>query len=154
MVVLRLLDNVKFQFRSNNQDKYCIIIRDNFKWKYNFHRSICTKYIESKYKVKIISTRRNERASLVAQWLRICLPMQGTRVRALVWEDPTCHGTTKPMYHNYWACALEPVSHNYWTCVLQLLKPACPRARALQQEKRSEERRVGKECRSRWSPYH
>ena len=28
-------------------------------------------------------------ASLVAQWLRICLPMQGTWVRALVWEDPT-----------------------------------------------------------------
>ena len=24
----------------------------------------------------------------------------------------------------------------------------------LEQEKRSEERRVGKECRSRWSPYH
>ena len=23
-------------------------------------------------------------ASLVAQWLRVCLPMQGTRVRALV----------------------------------------------------------------------
>ena len=22
--------------------------------------------------------------------MRICLPMQGTRVRALVWEDPTC----------------------------------------------------------------
>ena len=35
-------------------------------------------------------------ASLAAQWLRICLPMQGTRVRALVWEDPTCHGATKP----------------------------------------------------------
>ena len=33
-------------------------------------------------------------ASLVAQWLRICLPMQGARVRALVWEDPTCHGAT------------------------------------------------------------
>ena len=25
------------------------------------------------------------RASLVAQWLRVCLPMQGTQVRALVW---------------------------------------------------------------------
>ena len=37
------------------------------------------------------------RASLVAQWLRICLPMQGTRVRALVWEDPTCHGATRPV---------------------------------------------------------
>ena len=40
-------------------------------------------------------------ASLVAQWLRIHLPMQGTRVRALVWEDPTCHGATKPSRHNY-----------------------------------------------------
>ena len=45
------------------------------------------------------------RASLVAQWLRICLPMQGTRVRALVWEDPTCHGATKPVSHKYWAWA-------------------------------------------------
>ena len=35
-------------------------------------------------------------------------------------EDPTCHGATRPVSHNY----------------------------------RSEERRVGKECRSRWSPYH
>ena len=41
------------------------------------------------------------RASLVSQWLRICLPMQGTRVRALVWEDPTCRGATGPMSHNY-----------------------------------------------------
>ena len=40
-------------------------------------------------------------ASLVAQWLRICLPMQGTRVRALVWEDPTCRGATKPVSHSY-----------------------------------------------------
>ena len=35
-------------------------------------------------------------ASLVVQWLRICLPMQGTQVRALVWEDPTCRGATGP----------------------------------------------------------
>ncbi|KAJ8779985.1 hypothetical protein J1605_012021 [Eschrichtius robustus] len=41
------------------------------------------------------------RASLVAQWLRIRLPMQGTRVRALVQEDPTCCGATKPASHNY-----------------------------------------------------
>ena len=40
-------------------------------------------------------------ASPVAQWLRICLPMQGTQVRALAWEDPTCRGATKPMRHNY-----------------------------------------------------
>ena len=41
------------------------------------------------------------RTSLVAQWLRIRLPMQGTRVRSLVWEDPTCRGATKPVHHNY-----------------------------------------------------
>ena len=64
------------------------------------------------------------RASLVAQWLRIRLPMQGTRVRSVVWEDPTCRGVTKPVHHNYWACALEPMSHNYWAHVPQLLKPA------------------------------
>ena len=29
------------------------------------------------------------------------LPMQKTWVQALVWEDPTCHGATKPMCHNY-----------------------------------------------------
>ena len=40
-------------------------------------------------------------ASLVAQWLRVRLPMQGTRVRALVWEDPTCRGATGPVSHNY-----------------------------------------------------
>ena len=42
-----------------------------------------------------------EGASLVAQWLRICLPMQGTRVRALVREDPTCRGAAGPVSPNY-----------------------------------------------------
>ena len=56
------------------------------------------------------------------QLLRIRLPMQGTRVRALVREDPTCQGATKHVRHNYWACVLEPVSHNYWACMPQLLK--------------------------------
>ena len=55
--------------------------------------------------------------------------MQGTWVQSLVQEDPTCRGATKPMRHNYWACALEPVSHNYWAHAPQLLKPACSRAR-------------------------
>ena len=37
---------------------------------------------------------------LVAQWLRIHLPMQGTWVLSLVQEDPTCCEATKPMHHN------------------------------------------------------
>ena len=63
------------------------------------------------------------RASLVVQWLRICLALQGIPVPSLVWDDPTCHRATKPMHHNYWACALEPRSRNYWAHALQLLKP-------------------------------
>ena len=39
--------------------------------------------------------------SLVAQWLRIRLPMQGTRIQSLVREDPTCRGATKLVRHNY-----------------------------------------------------
>ena len=40
-------------------------------------------------------------ASLVVQWLRIRLPMQGTQVRGLVREDPTCCGATKPVCYSY-----------------------------------------------------
>ena len=43
----------------------------------------------------------NQGTSLAAQWLRIHLPMQGTQVRALVREDPTCCGATKPVCQNY-----------------------------------------------------
>ena len=38
-------------------------------------------------------------SSLVMQWLRIHLPMQGTQVQALFQEDPTCQEATKPMCH-------------------------------------------------------
>ena len=39
--------------------------------------------------------------SLVVQWLRIRLPMQRTRFRALGREDPTSRGATKPLRYNY-----------------------------------------------------
>ena len=45
---------------------------------------------------------------LVVHWLRVCLPMEGTRVQSLGWEHPTCCEATKPMNHNYWACAPQP----------------------------------------------
>ena len=69
------------------------------------NRDICTQY----KKLRVLSTlvrkvsikNLSKGASLVAQWLRICLPMQGTRVRALFWEDPTCCGATGLVSHNY-----------------------------------------------------
>ena len=45
--------------------------------------------------------------SLVVQWLRISLLMQGTRVQSLAQEDSTCLGATKPMCRNYSACMLQ-----------------------------------------------
>ena len=72
--------------------------------------------------------------------------MQGTRVWALDREDPTCCRATKPMCHNYWACALEPTSHNYRPLMPQLLKTACLepvlRNKTLQWEAHAPQRRV------------
>ena len=52
------------------------------------------------------------------QWLRICLAMQGTRVRSLVWENPTHLGAAELVYHHYW-------SQNSKACKSQLLSPQC-----------------------------
>ena len=59
----------------------------------------------------------------MVQRLKICLPVQGTQARSLVREDPKCRGATKPVHHNFWACALQPACRNYWARVLQLPKP-------------------------------
>ena len=67
-------------------------------------------------------------ASLVVQWLRIRLPMQGTRVRALVREDPTCRGATKPVHRR--AHVPQLLSQRAATT-----EDRAPRARAPQQEK-------------------
>ena len=79
--------------------------------KFYFFRKIAITWIKKpKWRLIKISSQKSSKvnkcwASLVAQWLRVCLPMQGTWVRALVWEDPTCCGATGPVSHNYWACA-------------------------------------------------
>ncbi|XP_068385888.1 putative protein PTGES3L isoform X4 [Eschrichtius robustus] len=46
-------------------------------------------------------TKEDIKTSPMAQWLRIHLPMQRTQVGALVLEDPTCRGATKPVRHDY-----------------------------------------------------
>ena len=49
------------------------------------------------------------------QWIRIHLPMQGTRVQYPPWEDSICWGQLKPANHNCGSPRdLGPVCHNYW----------------------------------------
>ena len=58
-------------------------------------------------------------ASLEAQWIRIGLPMQETRVPSPVWGDPTWYRAIEPMFHNIEPTLLEPENHNYWNpCAL------------------------------------
>ena len=45
--------------------------------------------------------------SLVVQWLRAHMPMQGTQVWSLVREDPTCQGAPKSVHHSSWAFTPE-----------------------------------------------
>ena len=70
---------------------FCLILVLKLNWPYKMTHPLC--FLEET--VKNLCW-----ASLVAQWLRVCLLMQGTRVRALVWEDPTCHGAAGPVSHN------------------------------------------------------
>ena len=63
------------------------------------------------------------------------VPTQETEVQSLAREVPTCLRASNPVHHSCWACAPEPRSHSHWAHVQQLLKPKCPRAPALQQEK-------------------
>ena len=44
----------------------------------------------------------------MVQWLRIHQPMQAMGVQALVQEDSTCRGATKPVHHYYWVHTPEP----------------------------------------------
>ena len=54
---------------------------------------------------------------MVIQWLRICLPMQGTQVQSLAQDDPTCYKAHVPQLLSPFAAASE-------ACI--------PRAHALQ----------------------
>ena len=89
------------------------------------------KILHATIKTQNSQTNKNNGASLVAQWLKkkkIHLPMQETWDQSLGWEDSTCHGVTKPMHHNYWACVLESRSCDCWAHASPLLKPELHRA--------------------------
>ena len=84
----------------------------------NYSRNLCLAPHCQALKNFFCRLRSASVASLMVQCLRICLPMQGTRIQSLVREDPTHHEATKPVCHDYWV--------------------HMPRAHAAQQEKPSQ----------------
>ena len=119
LYTLKKSQNVSLKFfqwdRSVFPYRTALLHLDILKWHHCWYRKLC-----SDVTLKISGT------SLVAQWLRIHLPMQGTRVRSLVWEDPTCHGATKPMsylkkkkkekYQNRRATLRQPKCSDLYFC--------------------------------------
>ena len=63
---------------------------------------------------EVLCNYLSNRASLVVQWLRIHLAMQGTQVQSLVREDSTCRGAAKPVCHMLRACAPQQDKQQQW----------------------------------------
>ena len=82
--------------------------------------------------------------SPVVQWLRLHLPMQGTRVQSLMGElrSHMPRGVAKEKR--------KKIRHRNYKFGMLYVFLKIP----MEDNLGSEERRVGKECRSRWSPYH
>ena len=100
---------------------------------------------------------------VAGQWLRIRLPMQGTWVPSLVGElrscmpqakNQTCHPAISSSVVPFSSCPQSLPASGSSPINQSTLCIRWPKYWSFSFNIRSEERRVGKECRSRWSPYH
>ena len=58
----------------------------------------------------VYESRDRVRTSLVVQWVRVCLPVQGAFIASLVWEDSACRRATEPVHHSCGSLGIqEPV---------------------------------------------
>ena len=85
-------------------------------------------------------------ASLIMQWIRICLPMQGPWVQSLVREYSSCLGAAKPMCHNYWAHAAATEA--------RVTKPVLCKRRSQHREKTDRCKRSGAPARQTRESWH
>ena len=69
----------------------------------------------------ILTINYNGGLPCLVQWLRIHLPMQGTRVPSLVQKDSVCDRVTRPVILYSGAGSAEPTRHNCWR--LSALEP-------------------------------
>ena len=109
----------RFGFSTYLRSHLCVTSAELYEPKESQQASII--YLINCLKEKIYTSNSVEkenalfRPSLVVQWLRICLPAQGTQVQSLVQEVSTCLGAAKPVHPQL----LRP----HLVHELQLLKP-------------------------------
>ena len=88
--------------------------------------------------------------SLMVQWIRICLPMQGAWVWSLVWDDSRCLGASRALASQL----LSPCSLTFRPPLLSLCVTATeaevPRACTPQQERPQNEKPV--HLKAEWPP--
>lgn len=96
-VYWNLRDSTKVELR-----KFCSFKCKRKKWK----RECDWKLKDLNFRLNLEENQTwrklNHWASLVVQWLEILLPVQGTQVLPLVWEDTTGLRAAKPVCHDYW----------------------------------------------------
>src|SRR5258707_5578212 len=85
---------------------------------------------------------------VVLFWTRTALTWLSATSRAQI-TDTSHHGELP--IHRFWPLRTQ-VSPSFFAVVVR--PPEAPEPTSGSVNPRSEERRVGKECRSRWSPYH
>ena len=88
----------------------------------------------STLKAVVTTEKKGYQDSLVVQRLRIHRTMQGTMVPSQV-RDPTCHGATRAMRHDYWALTLEPMARRLQHWSLRTPQPVLCRKRSYRSEK-------------------
>lgn len=98
---------------------------DNWEWMSNPTRAHAWK-MRTNRSLKL----GEHKASLGAQWIRIQLSMQETRVQSKVWKDPTRRGATEPVHCSPRASSAEPKRHNLGS--LGTLKPVLSTERSPQ----------------------
>ena len=86
------------------------------------HITPCPEKLAFHYPYPSVLLKTTHSGFPVAQWLRICLPVQGTWVWYLIWGDPTCQAATKPIHRNHWVLTLELTCCNYGAMSLE---PMC-----------------------------
>ena len=91
------MDRPRDYHTKKEKDKYYLLTGITYIWTLKY------KWTYFQNRNRLTDIEKTYGTSLVIQCWRVCLLMQGTQIRSLVQENPTCQGAAEPLNHNYWA---------------------------------------------------